>query len=224
MEASAETPSFVVALDGPAASGKGTLSRLIAGQYGFAHLDTGTLYRGVAWLILNEGKDPSDQDLAARIAGDYAVEKIAGADIRTREVGAAASVVAANSGVRAALLDFQRRYAKTPPGGLKGAVLDGRDIGTVVCPDADVKFFVTASAEIRAHRRWLELKLEQPDLEEARIYKDLLERDARDAAREDAPMARADDAELLDTTHLSIDAAFAAARRVIDGVFQRCGN
>lgn len=216
--------SFVIALDGPAASGKGTLSRLIAGTYGLAHLDTGTLYRGVAWLILDRDGDPADSALAADVARDYAVEKIAGADIRTREVGAAASVVAANSDVRAALLDFQRRYAKRPPGGQKGAVLDGRDIGTVVCPDADVKFFVTASAEIRAHRRWLELSASRPGLEEAIIYNELLERDARDAAREDAPMARAADAELLDTTHLSIDAAFAAARRVIDGVFRRCGN
>ncbi|PQA88677.1 (d)CMP kinase [Hyphococcus luteus] len=217
------TASFVIALDGPAASGKGTLARLISDHYGFAHLDTGTLYRGVAWVVLDAGGDPADPETAAAAARDYAVDKIAGADIRTKEVGAAASVVAANSAVRAALLDFQRRFAGSPPRSAAGAVLDGRDIGTVVCPDATVKFFVTASPETRAHRRWLELVASRPGLQETEIYQDLLDRDARDAARDDAPMAAAPDAELLDTTHLSIDAAFAAARRVIDGVFRRCG-
>ncbi len=214
---------MVVALDGPAASGKGTLARLISDQYTFAHLDTGTLYRGVAWLVLEAGREPADYDAAAAAARDYAIEKIAGADIRTREVGAAASIVAANAEVRAALLDFQRRFANHPPNRVDGAVLDGRDIGTVVCQDATVKFFVTASAKVRAHRRWLELAPTRPDLTEADVYRDLLERDERDAARDNAPMTAADDAELLDTTHLSIDAAFAAARRVIDGVFRRCG-
>ena len=215
--------SIVIALDGPAASGKGTLARMISEHYSLAHLDTGTLYRGVAWLLLSQGDDPADSEKAGAVAREYAVEKIAGADIRTKEVGAAASVVAANPVVRAALLDFQRRFAAEPPGGVQGAVLDGRDIGTVVCPNAAVKFYVTASAEVRAHRRWLELVETKPELKEASVYKDLLERDARDAGRADAPMARAEDAELLDTTHLSIDAAFAAARRVIDGVFRRCG-
>ena len=213
--------SIVIALDGPAASGKGTLARMISTHYTFAHLDTGTLYRGVAWLILDAAQDPADAEFAVSVAKEYAIEKVAGADIRTREVGAAASLVAANPGVRAALLTFQRRFAHQPPGGVKGAVLDGRDIGTVVCPDADVKFYVTASAEVRAHRRWLELVENRPELKESTVYADLQERDARDAAREEAPLARAPDAELLDTTHLSIDAAFAAARRVIDGVFRR---
>ena len=217
-----QTP-FVIALDGPAASGKGTLARLISEHYGFAHLDTGTLYRGVAWMILAEGGDPSDGDIAARAAREFDTARIEGADIRTKEVGAAASVVAADPAVRAALLEFQRRYAAKPPNGAGGAVLDGRDIGTVVCPDATVKFFVTAGPKVRSHRRWLELVEVRPELEEATVYNDLLERDARDAARSDAPMVAADDAELLDTTHLSIDAAFAAARRVIDGVFRRCG-
>lgn len=214
------TEPFVIALDGPAASGKGTLARLIAKHYGFAYLDTGTLYRGVAWLVLNAGGDPGDA-AAAAAAGNFSLEQIAGADIRTREVGAAASRVAAMPAVRAALLDFQRRFAAGPPGGAKGAVLDGRDIGTVVCPDADVKFFVTASPEVRAHRRFLELKGDRPNLTAEEIFNDLVERDARDSARSEAPLACADDAELLDTTHLTIEAAFAAARRVIDGVFQR---
>jgi CMP/dCMP kinase len=213
----------VIALDGPAASGKGTLARLISDHYGFAHLDTGTLYRGVAWLLLVNGIDPADVKKAAAAAQDFSIDKIADADIRTKEVGAASSVVAANPGVRAALLEFQRRFSRTPPGGVKGVVLDGRDIGTVVCPNAAVKFYVTASAQARAHRRWLELVKDRPGLEEHTVYNELLERDARDAGRADAPMARAADAELLDTTHLSIDAAFAVARRVIDGVFRRCG-
>ena len=217
-----QTP-FVIALDGPAASGKGTLARLISDHYGFAHLDTGTLYRGVAWVILSEGGDPADTAVAAKAAREFSQAKIAGADIRTKEVGAASSVVAVNPDVRAALLDFQRRFAVAPPNNAAGAVLDGRDIGTVVCPDATVKFFVTAGAKERSRRRWLELVQTRPDLEESTVYNDLLERDARDAARADAPMVAAEDAELLDTTHLSIDAAFAAARRVIDGVFRRCG-
>lgn len=239
---STDDKSFIIALDGPAASGKGTLARLIADHYGFAYLDTGVLYRGVAWLMLDQGFDPADEQLAAKTAGRFSLELIEGASIRTKEVGAAASVVAANAAVRAALLDFQRRFAAEPPPrgsqppdayqkgrskggsndrGVKGAVLDGRDIGTIVCPDAPMKFFVEASPKVRAHRRWLELRETRPDLLKADVLADLVERDARDAARADAPMVRAEDAELLDTTDLSIDAAFAAARCVIDGVFER---
>lgn len=217
-----DAASLIVALDGPAASGKGTLGRLISDHYSFAYLDTGTLYRGVAWVMLDVGMEPGDAQAAAQTAQNYDHGRVAGANIRTREVGAAASVVAKNPDVRAALLEFQQRFARTPPGGVKGAVLDGRDIGSVVCPDAQVKFFVTANAEERARRRWLELVGERPELEESSVYKDLLERDARDAGRADAPLVRAEGAELLDTTHLSIDAAFAAARRVIDGAFRRC--
>lgn len=213
---------FVIALDGPAASGKGTLAMLIADAYGLAYLDTGSLYRGVAWLMLDAGEDPRDLAAAERTARDFSVDKLKNADIRTREVGAAASVVAAQTGVRQALLDFQRNFARRPPGGARGAVLDGRDIGTVVCPEATVKFFVVASPEVRAHRRWIELLPAKPALTEAEVLADLKERDARDAARADAPMVKAPDAELLDTTSLTIDAAFAAARRVIDGVLKRC--
>ncbi len=212
---------FVIALDGPAASGKGTLAQLIADAYQLAYLDTGSLYRGVAWLLLNAGQDPRDEAAAERAARAFSLGRLAGADIRTREVGAAASIVAAQPGVRQALLDFQRNFAKKPPGEVKGAVLDGRDIGTVVCPDASVKFFVVASPQVRAHRRWLELLPSKPALTEAEVLADLEERDARDAARSDAPMTMAATAELLDTTSLTIPAAFAAARCVIDGVFQR---
>lgn len=213
---------FVIALDGPAASGKGTLAQLIADHYGFAYLDTGSLYRGVAYLLLRDGEDPGDDGAAERAARSFSLDRIAGADIRSRDVGAAASIVASQRRVREALLDFQREFARTPPGDAKGVVLDGRDIGTVVCPDAAVKFFVIASPEIRANRRWLELLPAKPGLLEAEVFADLKERDARDAARTDAPMIQAEDAELLDTTHLTIEAAFVAARHVIDGVFQRC--
>lgn len=214
--------SFVVALDGPAASGKGTLGERIAKQYDFAYLDTGSLYRGVAWALLRSGRDPCDVAAAARAAREFSLEQIEGADIRTREVGAAASKVAAMAEVRLALLEFQRRFAARPPGGKAGAVLDGRDIGTVVCPDADVKFFVVATPQTRAHRRWLELRDLKPGLTKEDVFADLAERDARDAARSDAPMTKAEDAELLDTTDLTIEAAFAAARRIIDGVLRRC--
>lgn len=195
---------------------------LIADAYDLAYLDTGSLYRGVAWLMLNAGEDPHDEAAAERTARNFSVDQLKEADIRTREVGAAASVVAAQAGVRQALLDFQRNFAKNPPAGTSGTVLDGRDIGTVVCPDATVKFFVVASPEVRAHRRWLELLPSKPALTEAEVLADLRERDARDAARSDAPMVMAPDAELLDTTSLTIDAAFTAARRVIDGVLRRC--
>jgi cytidylate kinase len=214
--------SFVVALDGPAASGKGTLGELIAKQYDFAYLDTGSLYRGVAFVVLSAGRDPGDVASATRAAREFSLDQIEGADIRTREVGAAASKVAAMPEVRRALLDFQRRFAAEPPGARAGAVLDGRDIGTVVCPDADVKFFVVATPQTRAHRRWLELRDLKPGLTKEDVFADLAERDARDAARADAPMAKAEDAELLDTTDLTIEAAFAAARRIIDGVLRRC--
>lgn len=207
--------SFVVALDGPAASGKGTLAQLIARDFGLAHLDTGILYRGVAAVLLIEGRDPADTAAAADAAERFTLDAVRGVDIRTREIGAAASKVAAQPAVRRALLDFQRRFALVPPGGLKGAVLDGRDIGTVVCPDAEVKFFVEASDAVRAVRRWEELKPSKPALTLAEVEADLAERDARDAARSDAPMTKAPDAELLDTTHLTIETAFAAARRVI---------
>jgi cytidylate kinase len=214
---------LVIALDGPAASGKGTLARKISGHYALAHLDTGTLYRGVAWRLLRDGVDPADAARAADMARKFAVQDMEAAPIRTPEVGAAASVVAANPGVRAALLNFQSQFARRPPGGARGAVLDGRDIGTVVCPDAAVKFYVTARMDIRARRRWLELRApDRPDLDEATVYADLAKRDDRDAGRAAAPLERAEDAQLLDTTHLSIDAAFAAARRVIDGVVRHC--
>lgn len=218
----AERRPKVIALDGPAASGKGTLARCLARHYGFAHLDTGVLYRGVAWIALDRGIDPADALAAARIAADFSLDQIDDAPLRSREVGAAASIVAANADVRRALLEFQRAFAANPPDGASGAVLDGRDIGTVVCPDACVKFYVFASPEERARRRLAELRQSRPDLAFETVLADLQERDARDAARADAPMKPAPDAEHINTTDMSIEAVVAAARLVIDGAFRRC--
>lgn len=213
--------SFVVALDGPAASGKGTLAERIAREFNFAHLDTGILYRGVAACLLKAGADPGDVRAASEAARQFSLPAIAGLDVRTREIGAAASKVAAMTEVRQALLDYQRRFATNPPDGARGAVLDGRDIGTVVCPDAQVKFFVEATDKVRAQRRWEELRPNRPTLTLEEVRADLAERDARDAARTDAPMRMAEDAELLDTTDLPIEAAFAAARRIIASHWER---
>lgn len=217
----AQTPSFplAIAIDGPAAAGKGTLARAIAREYRLDFLDTGALYRGVAWMMLEAGADPADSDAAIKTAQTFDLAHIEHADIRTRRVGSAASLVAANTGVRAALLDYQRRFASHPPTSARGAVLDGRDIGTIVCPDAALKLFVTASPQARARRRWLELVSHNPALTEQEVLTDIKVRDARDQGRDSAPLAQASDAHLIDTTHLSIDAAFAAAQALIDPLF-----
>ncbi|MEN6542140.1 (d)CMP kinase [Parvibaculum sp.] len=208
--------SFVVAIDGPAASGKGTLARRLAAHYGFAYLDTGSLYRAVGQAVRDADGNPADETAALAAAQALDISRIDEKAIRTREAGEAASLVAVMPSVRAAILDFQRDFAANPPDGQKGAVLDGRDIGTVVCPDADVKLFVTASPEVRAHRRWLELKNSGSTVSEAQVLEDTKERDARDAGRAASPMRQATDAHLLDTTDLSIEAAFGEAVRIID--------
>ncbi len=208
--------SIVIAIDGPAASGKGTLARRLAAHYGFAYLDTGTLYRAVGQSVRAAGGNPADPALAIAAANALDLSKIDEAAIRTREAGEAASLVAVMPEVRAAILHFQRDFALNPPGGKRGAVLDGRDIGTVVCPEADVKLFVTASPEVRARRRWLELKGSGSSVSEAQVLEDVKERDARDAGRAASPMKPAADAHLLDTTDLSIETAFGEAVRIID--------
>ncbi|WP_374291844.1 (d)CMP kinase [Paenirhodobacter enshiensis] len=183
---------FTVAIDGPAAAGKGTISRAVAARFGFAHLDTGALYRAVGV----KGGDP----VAA--AHSLTPEDLARDDLRTLAAGQAASKVAAIPEVRQALLDFQRRFARREG----GAVLDGRDIGTVICPAAEVKLFVTASPEVRAHRRWLEV-----GGDEAQVLAEVRERDERDMNRADAPLRPAEDATRLDTSDLSIEEATARA-------------
>ncbi len=208
--------NLVIAVDGPAASGKGTLSRRVAHFYGLAYLDTGSLYRGVGWLMLSKGLSPRNVEEIEVAASTLTLEQLDNADIRTPDVGRAASVVAAIPEVRQALLQYQRQYATNPPAGKRGAILDGRDIGTVVCPDASVKFFVDAAAEVRAERRWRELFQHNNSLTLDQVLDDIRRRDTRDATRTAAPMKAAQDAHLIDTSLLDIDAAFAAVRRVID--------
>lgn len=195
---------FTVAIDGPAAAGKGTISKGLAATFGFAHLDTGLLYRAVGRRTL-EG---TPEEIAA---STLRLRDIARTDLRTPEVSDAASKVAANAQVRAALIAFQREFAAREG----GAVLDGRDIGTVICPDADVKLFVTATPEVRAHRRWLELTKAGHDVTEAEVLADVIERDARDSERADAPMRAADDANLLETSMLGIDTALDKAADLV---------
>jgi cytidylate kinase len=201
-----------IAIDGPAASGKGTIAKRLAAHYGLAYLDTGSLYRAVGLAVLASGGDPADPVAAERAARALDPAHLDDPALKSAEAGEAASKVAVHPGVRAALLAFQRQVAAAPG----GAVLDGRDIGTVVLPEADAKLFVTASLEERARRRVLELdgRVEPEPL--ARMIAALAERDRRDAGRAAAPMAQAADAHLLDTTNLSIDGAFAAAKALIE--------
>jgi cytidylate kinase len=203
---------MIIAVDGPLASGKGTIARTLASQFGLPYLDTGSLYRATALAVLDAGDDPSDQDAAVRAARNLQVEAIDETRIRTAAAGAAASKVAVIPAVRQALFEVQRNFAYQPG----GAILDGRDIGTVICPNADVKLFVVADAETRARRRWKELHAKGDTITFEEMLAQTLERDARDAERSDAPMQAADDATLLDTTSLSIDAAVAAAIAIVE--------
>lgn len=196
---------FTVAIDGPAAAGKGTISRQIAARFGFAHLDTGLLYRAVGRRML-------DGTPAAIAAATLRLRDLSRTDLRTPEVSDAASKVATRPEIRAALVAFQRDFANREG----GAVLDGRDIGTVICPDAQVKLFVTATAEVRARRRWAELREAGHDIKEAQVLADVKARDARDSARDTAPLKAAEDAILLDTSELSIEDAFAIAARTVE--------
>ena len=206
---------FVIALDGPAAAGKGTLAKRLAAHYGFAHLDTGALYRAVALAVLRAGGDPSDVSAATRAAEALDPATLADPELRSAASGDASSKVAVIPGVRQALFDFQRRFAAHPPVG-SGSVLDGRDIGTVICPDAPVKIYVTASPEARANRRLKELQARGEKAIYARVLEDIRARDARDAARAEAPMKPADDAVHLDTSDLDIDQVFERARALVD--------
>ena len=202
---------MIIAVDGPAAAGKGTLARRIAAQYGLAYLDTGLLYRAVGFKLVRGGADPGDPAAAAEVARALRAGDLEDDQLRGDAAAAAASVVAAMPDVRAALLEFQRAFAARPPGDAKGAVIDGRDIGTVVCPDADVKIFVTADLEVRAERRLRELRGRGEDAIYARVLADMQARDARDSQRDIAPLVAAEDAYVLDTSALDADAAFARA-------------
>ena len=205
---------MIIAIDGPAASGKGTIAREIASVYGLHHLDTGLLYRAVAKAMLDAGYPPDDAKQATEIAIRLDPKKYEENALKLQPITEAASVVAAIPQVREALINYQREFAMRPP----GAVLDGRDIGTVIAPGADVKLFVVASPEVRAARRLLELRARGETADERDVLADLLRRDERDSRRTAAPLKAAPDAHLLDTTHLGIDAAFRAAVDIIEAV------
>jgi cytidylate kinase len=205
---------MIIAIDGPAASGKGTLAKRLAAHYGLRHLDTGLLYRAVAKALLDAGDRPDDPIRAAAAARSLDPTRFDEAALKSQALGEAASLVSAIDEVRAALRAFQKAFAATPP----GAVLDGRDIGTVICPDADVKIFVTATPQARAQRRTLEFRRAGLTVDQADILADILRRDARDTGRASSPLRQAADAHLLDTTSMDIEAAFAAAIAIVENV------
>lgn len=202
----------VIALDGPAASGKGTLARRLAAHYGLRHLDTGALYRAVALRLLRSGGDPAVAAQAADAAEALGDADLAEPALRDEAVGAAASVVAAHGAVRRALLGYQRAFARRPP----GAVLDGRDIGTVVCPDAPIKIYLEAAAGTRAARRLRELRSRGVTGIESRVLDEMTARDARDRRRDSAPLRPAEDACRIDTTALGPDEVFERAVAIVD--------
>ena len=204
---------MIIALDGPAASGKGTLARRLAQHFGLPHLDTGLLYRATARALMEAGERLDDERRAVEAARGLALMDFDEQQLRGREMGEAASVVAAIPAVRAALFDMQRSFASRP----EGAVLDGRDIGTVICPDAKVKIFVTASPETRANRRALELARRGEKVDYAAVLEDIRKRDERDSHRSSAPLLAASDAVMLDTSALDVEGAFAAALAIVVG-------
>jgi CMP/dCMP kinase len=205
------TRHLVVAVDGPAASGKGTLAKRIAAHFGLPHLDTGLIYRALAFEMQSRGLDPDDAQAAAATARGLDPSVLDNPALRTRAIGDLASRVAVHREARAALVEFQRRFAAQPG----GAVLDGRDIGTVICPDAAVKLFVTASPEVRAERRFRELTGRGEAVLQDAILADIRQRDARDSGRADAPLRQAEDAHLIDTSAMAIDDVVARAIAII---------
>jgi len=205
---------MIIAIDGPAASGKGTLGKRLAHHYGYRHLDTGVIYRAVAHALLEAGADLTDEARAVAAARELDPEKFGNPALKTQNVGEAASVVSAHRAVRDALLTFQRNFAAGPP----GAVLDGRDIGTVICPDAEVKIFVVADPEVRARRRTLELRARGEAADEVAVLADILKRDARDRNRAVAPLKPAPDAYLLDNSRLDIEGGVRAAIDIVEAV------
>jgi CMP/dCMP kinase len=202
---------MIIAVDGPSAAGKGTIARAVATHLGYHFLDTGSLYRMVGLAMLNAGKSADDVAAAVGFANTLEPAKIQDRDLRTETVAAMASEIAAILEVRTALLEFQRQFAKREP----GAVLDGRDIGTVVCPDADLKFFVTASTQIRATRRRAELKTLGVQADYETVFDDIMARDERDANRTSAPTKQAEDAIMIDTSELDREEVIAAVMGVI---------
>jgi cytidylate kinase len=211
----------VIAIDGTFASGKGTLAKRLAHHFGFAYLDTGKLYRAVATKILELDGPLDDPDYAADIAKGLKFNDLENRGLKSGGAGAAASKIAIFRPVRAALYEFQRNFAENPGNDYKGAILDGRDIGTVICPDADIKLYIDAKPEVRAERRYQELLSYGEDVSYEEVLAQLGERDLRDKTRKEAPLKPAANAHLLDTTNLGIDAAFEAARHLIAAVLER---
>ena len=205
----------VIAVDGTAASGKGTLAKRLAQHFGFAHLDSGSLYRLTALAVLESKGDPRNPRDAVKGARAIDLSRAGDPQIRSDTVGSASSHVAAIPEVRRALLAFQRAFLEHPPGGSDGAVMDGRDIGTVICPDATAKLFVDARPELRARRRWLELKSLSIKRELSDVLAELNSRDAADRSRAISPLRQAADADLLDTSDWDIDAALATALALV---------
>jgi CMP/dCMP kinase len=205
---------MIIAIDGPAASGKGTLAKRLAAHYGFRHLDTGAIYRAVAYALISRGADLGDEAAAVNAARGLDPQTFDNPALKSHQVGTAASVVSAYPEVREVLLNFQRQFAANPP----GAVLDGRDIGTVICPNADVKIFVVAEPKVRARRRTLEAQARGEAADEAAILADILARDERDRNRAVAPLKPAEDAYLLDNSHLDIEGGVRAAIDIIEAV------
>ena len=205
---------MIIAIDGPAASGKGTLARRLAAHYGYRHLDTGLIYRAVAYSLISRGVDLHDRAAAISAARALDPEILENPTLKSHEVGNAASIVSAIPEVRAALVEFQRQFASQPP----GAVLDGRDIGTVICPNAEVKIFVVADPKVRAHRRALEAQAGGEAADEVAILEDLLKRDERDRNRSVSPLKPAEDAYLLDNSHLDIEGGVRAAIDIVEAV------
>ena len=218
--------NIIISVDGTAASGKGTLSQKIATTLGFAYMDTGALYRAVAYEILQSGNDPENEENALQGTKDL-INKIASANslsdilhnpaLRKEEIGEAASKIASQNNVRKCLIDIQRNFAKNPGKAYSGAVLDGRDIGTIICPEASVKLFITADSEIRAQRRTKELQSKGLDVTYDAVLKDMRARDTRDANRQLAPMKPAKDAIVLDTSNLGQDEMLKKALQIIEG-------
>ena len=205
---------MIIAIDGPAASGKGTLGKRLAAHYRYRHLDTGVIYRAVAKSMLDAGAELTDEMLAVSAAMELDPEKFGNPALKTQRIGEAASIVSALPAVRNALISFQRHFAGEPP----GAVLDGRDIGTVICPHADVKIFVVADPHVRARRRTLEARARGEDADEALVLADILRRDERDRNRAAAPLKAADDAVLLDNSYLDIEGGVRAAIDIVEAV------
>ena len=205
---------MIIAIDGPAASGKGTLAKRLAAHYGLRHLDTGLIYRAVAHALTSKGMALGDEAAAVSAAQGLDPATFDDPALKSHQVGTAASVVSAIPAVRAALVEFQRQYANQPP----GAVLDGRDIGTVICPNADVKIFVVADPKVRARRRALEARARGEAADEAVILADILARDERDQNRAVAPLKPASDAYLLDNSHLDIEGGVRAAIDIVEAV------